>query len=433
MDESKPAAGRRSDDGRIDDTPLYYRPWETHLFNGMWRLLARMGRDPSTKSDASVLAHAARRAGVSHYPEDEVPEAFRRLFDSYRSEANLNPYGWWAVRNTATRHLANRLAIKAWVEAHPETRNEVIQRPLIVVGLPRTGTTMLQRLLALDPENRPLLFWEAVEPLPPPRPETRATDPRIRHAARTVRHLNRMIPNYSRIHPLHAESPEECSILMMNSFMSDFFALYGAVPSYSQWKRTQDYRPVYEYFRLQLQILQRYVRSERWLLKAPFHLGHLDVLLKVFPDACIIQTHRDPVKSLPSACSLATKWHAAHSDRVHVGSMGPRRLEQATDRVLRAIALRDRVNRPNQFFDIRMDTLVRDPTSTIHAAYDHFGFRFDEALGSDVRKWFADNPRDKHGAHRYSLEQFGLNRELVCERFAAYRERYGFAANGKGT
>ena len=356
-------------------------------------------------------------------------QGFCKLIETVLDDFNLTYTGWRHLRGVFLSRLLNRLAIHDHLQSSPEILNEPIVSPLFVTGLPRTGSTMLQRLLALDPHSRCLVFWQACHPAPLPAPEEYAKDPRFGEAQRFIRWLHRMAPHYNSIHPMHPTFPEECTLLLMNTFVSQSFRLYGPVRAYSNWYSTVDRRPSYQDYRRQLQMLQYGDHTRRWILKAPAHMRSLDALLSVFPDACIVQTHRDPLKVLPSACSLLATMNGVLSDHVDPVEIGRRILRSGPKLVSEGDHVRRSAD-PARFCDIHFTELMQDPISCVRRIYSHFNLPYTDLFERRMQQWLVENRREKHGRHRYQLEQFGLDPREIRERFAEYYQRHDIQPDG---
>ena len=374
-----------------------------------------------------LLAEARRRADSSDFGEGEFREPLRRLLQSWDTEAELTLLGRIAARQDTTRLLVNRLRMQADRQRHPTIADEEIRQPLFVTGLPRTGTTLLHGLLAQDPANRVPLNWEVMLPSPPPERGSRGRDRRIDIIERQIRWFHRLAPEFRKIHPVGARLPEECLIINSHSFLSFQFQTSHHVPSYQSWLETQDLRPSYAMHRRVLQHLQWRARPARWVLKAPAHLYGIEAIFAVYPDAGVVFTHRDPLEVVPSMASLHTELRGTFSDGVDAHAVG----REVTTRWARgidlALGVRDGGCAPaDRFLDIQYTDLVRQPLETVERLYRHFGMRFDALVEGRMRRFLLDSPKDKHGPHRYSLAQFGLDPDEERQRYRAYRERFGF-------
>ena len=374
-----------------------------------------------------LLEEASQQAGLDDFGDPSFREGLGLLVSSYEQEARLNALGRGAVRGRLTQFLVNRLKLHDWLFRHPEILEEAIERPIFILGLPRTGTTLLHDLLALDPLSRAPLHWEAEEPCPPPQLFHTATDPRIQTAHAKLQALDALAPEMKVIHPMAAGAPTECMTLLIHEFKSLEFECQAWVPTYGAWFSHCDKASAYRLHRKLLQLLQWRSPTETWVLKAPTHLFGLDALLAEYPDARIIFTHRDPLKVVASQASLIAVASRLLSDEVDPHRIASWWSEKTATGLTKATAVRDGRG-PEAFFDLQYHELVRDPVGAVQRAYARFGREVTPAHERRMRAWLRDNPSDKHGRHRYTLEQFGLDAERENRRFSAYRERFGVPA-----
>jgi hypothetical protein len=328
--------------------------------------------------------------------------------------------------------LRNRLWIQDEIKRYPETLQEKVAQPLFIVGLPRTGSTLLQRLLSEDPHCRPLLYWETFQPAPAPHPRNHRSDPRIKQAEKEMKSLAVFFSEraYAAMHFADAQQPEECWGLLQNTLMfSGPFAVIANFPKYFAWQQEQDMREAYASYKLQLQILQRNFPPAHWVLKSSDHLPYLDVLLSTFPDACIVHLHRDPKEVVPSFCNISIKSLEMTNelDDEVIGQIPQEAMDDFASDIEQAMAARQHAN-PRSFFDLHYRDLVHDPVGAIRRIYEYFGYPFGQEFEGRIVQWVTDNPKEKHGVHRYSLEQFALTSEQVDSQFAAYRKEFGLAA-----
>ncbi len=395
------------------------------VINAIGDLLERRGIQISRLSTAKLMADAARRTRLSDWGPDA--EAFGAEFElmvrSYREDADLTLLGRVAIRQILTRWLANRLLMQRDWTRHPEILEQPVPRPLFVTGLPRSGTTLLHRLLSQDPEARVPLLWELLWPSPPPTADTRETDPRIEAARDLLRGFHRINPRMAAIHSPGPQEPEECLWLMEELFAY----IHANVVSYRDWLLKQDWTPYYRRHRKALQLLQWHCPGDHWILKTPRHTFAMDSILTVFPDACLVQTHRDPAKVIASVCSLIAVAHRTVSRRVDLQEIGKTAVTMWTEAVTRAMTVRAQAD-PAHFYDVHYDDLLADPVGVTRRVYEYFRYRFTSRHEARARQWLVENPQDKHGAHRYSLEQFGLDRESVRRHFAEYIEQFELGA-----
>jgi hypothetical protein len=375
--------------------------------------------------ESSLFEEARRRARHDDFGDAGFREPLARVLAAFENEAELSFVGRIAARQDLIRLLANRLRIQVDRGRHPEIAAEHIRRPLFVTGLPRTGTTLLHGLLAQDPVTRAPRHWECIFPSPPPERARYATDRRIAAAARQLRWFHRMNPEIRKIHAVGAQLPEECLIITSHSFLSFQFQTSHTVTSYQTWLEQQDLRPSYAEHRRFLQHLQWRCRGERWALKAPAHLYGIDALFAIYPDAGVIFTHREPVEVVASAASLHTVLRSTFSDAVDPVAVGKEVTSRWCEGMRRALVARDGGTIPaERFYDARYADLMRDPIEVVRGIYAHFDMRFTETAEHRMRRFLGEHPKDKHGRHEYTLEQFGLDRDEERQRYAWYRDRF---------
>lgn len=376
------------------------------------------GRSFSACEDA--LHEAARAAtGLEDFGSDDYRDGLRVLLRSWDEDADLSPVGRAASWELALRALAARLCSEAGWKRRPECLELPIRRPLFVVGLPRTGSTALQRLLACDPAVQGLDLWLSVAPKPRPSPAERQRDPDYAAIDAELRAQYAAQPGLRAIHEIDAGEPDECWRLNNQCFASTSFECLARVPGYSRWWSRFDMRPVYRRHRDQLRLLGANEPGRRWVLKDASHLFAVDALLEAYPDACIVQTHRDPGRVIPSVCSLNRAFRVGTDRAFDARGHGADQLEFWARGVERALAVR-RASDPKRFFDLDFRDIDADPFGAVQRIYAHFGFEPTADADRAMRRHCAENPRGKHGAHAYSAEEFGLDAGRIRERFASY-------------
>lgn len=389
------------------------------------RMIERTGLPLVRLDDELFLEEARQRTGLDDFGDPGFRVPLRRLIADYESEAKLSVLGRIAARQDTIRLLANRLRMEWFRARHPALGASAVRGPLFVTGLPRTGTTLLHGLLAQDPGHRAPLSWEMMFPAPPPERLHHGHDPRIAAAERQLRWFHRLNPYFRRIHELGARLPEECLIIHSHSFLSFQFQTSHDVPRYQAWLETQDLQPSYAMHRRFLQHLQWRWRGERWVLKAPAHLFGIRALLQVYPDAGVIFTHRDPLEVVGSLASLTYGLRSTFTDESDPARVGPEMTRRWADGLGRALAAREEGLVPaGRFFDVRYEELVRDPIATVRRIYAHYGLAFSPMTEQRMRRFLAAHPKDKHGRHRYTLAEFGLDRDEEAARYRAYRDRF---------
>ena len=377
---------------------------------------------------AGLMGEAKSKSGLEDFGPDEFREALGVLLKSLREEAPLNEIGRAVLRSRVLESLETRLITQHWVNRHPEILDEQIVAPLVVIGLMRTGTTMLQRIIASDPRNHACMWWETRFPAPPLDMDWRQPDPRIPVAEAEVAAILEADPRQASIHPWNAQAPDEEIMLLEHSFLSHVPEAFCNIPTYRSWITEQDWTPSYLYLKKLLQSLQWQKRQrgdvrERWVLKTPGHLGYIDTLFEVFPGANVIQTHRDPVETVPSAASMNHSVWAIYSDANAANVAGAQWQERLAWGTARAMESRKRYD-ANRFVDIWFRDAMKDPIAEIERAYGVFGIEMTEAARAGMEKWRTDNPRDGRPPHQYTLSEYGLSEEGIKAAFAGYRAQY---------
>lgn len=391
--------------------------------DGGARLAQRAGLRFADLDAERIVQQAAARTGCNDFgPEDGWRTGLERLTADYRRHARLTPIG----RIAAHRHLVDLLANRLWMERdraqHPEIESRPVKAPLFIVGLPRTGTTLLHMLLAQDPANRVPETWEVMHPAPV---EGRASK-RIGRAGRELAWMERLAPGFRVMHPLAPRLPQECIAIDSHTFNSYEFQTTHDVPDYQCWLESRDKHDVYRHHQRFLQYLQWQRPGSHWVLKAPAHLFGLAELLAVYPDAGIVQTHRNPLKVMASLASLSTMLRAAFSESADPRAVGREMAQRWGDGLLDVMAQREYGRLPaDRFIDIDYRAVVGSPIETVKTIYARFDRELTPAAEQAMHDFLAANPKDKHGAHQYSLEQFGLDADEQDRRFAAYRARFG--------
>jgi hypothetical protein len=393
------------------------------LLNGCGALLEKK-RIPSAQILAVDLINTAkRRCRLDDFGEGDFFEALSRLLESCLREARLNLVGKIALRTDILQTLRSRLQMERDRQLYPKLAQQEIREPLFIVGLPRSGTTLLHSLLAADPEHRCPLMWEVRSPSPPTLADEKR---RIQRATKSCNFFNWLAPTFRYVHAVGAEVPLECISLMTPTFLSDQFDAMYYVPSYRAWFFQQDLRPAYEYHRRFLQHLQFRRAGRRWVLKAPTHMSAMPALLSVYPDALFVQTHRTPVDAMASVSSLVTILRSAFSDAVDRFTVCREAVHYWTETVDKFLNERDRLA-SNRICDVEYDEISRDPIAAVRRIYEHFDWSLSQQAEQRMRTLVASHAHRQPGNHRYHLSQFGSSAEEILSAFAPYCQRFGLS------
>jgi hypothetical protein len=437
--DSDPATARRQDDLRViamtsSNGQYVHAPGHYHPRRPLWLRALNLGGHvwqrlgmPLVRLNADQLLDAAcQHTGLYDFGTIPFQESLQLLLQSCEHEARLNVLGRLAVGKDTLRLLINRLHLEDDWKRSPSIAEQCIVRPLFIVGLPRTGTSLLHGLLAQDPDNRTPLSWEVMYPSPPPEQATYASDPRIAKAERRMQWIHWLAPDFKRIHEVSARLPQECVAITSHVFRSPQFATTFRVPMYEAWIDHADLRPAYHFHRRFLQHLQWRCPGAQWVLKSPAHLSGLEALLETYPDAGIIQTHRDPLVAIPSLASLRTVLQSAFSDHVYpfqIGLETTRHWAQVLEHAIQFRRLHPAAH--SRFCDVHYQELTRDPIGTVQRIYTFFGRSLSQEAEACMQRYLAQHSQHRYGEHRYTLAQFGLDPAEETRRYTAYRDYFG--------
>jgi Sulfotransferase family len=364
---------------------------------------------------------AARRfRGPQDAPRDVHVEGLRHLAAAVARDGRYDDDALRLLQRELFMRIVADLKLSADVGRHPDIAAVPVARPLLIAGFGRTGSTLLQHLLALDPNARTPLLWELWHLSPPPRPETRLTDPRIELAQRRLEAFTRADPSILQIHPMAARAPDECHWIMRHSPLLPM--LYEA-PEYWTWLKqlnAGELEQLYAHYRLQAQYLQLFCPGRHWVSKATAHLHFLPALFRVFPDARMVRLHRDPCEAIPSLCSLVTCFRRLFSSRVNHGEIGATILDMFVDNMRRSMAAPE--DRSDRIIDIQFADFVADPIAAVRRIYAQFGYPYGADFEEEMVRYLREQRIAARPRHSYALGQFGLSRAMVIERSAEYLE-----------
>lgn len=404
--------------------------WPERLGNSLSAGLHALGLAFTNLEPDSIIASARRRTGLHDVGDPRFRDYFQLLRDELEAKG-VTPLARVGSRQVVIRAVANRLKIEDYLRKHPQVLDVEVRRPIFVVGFPRTGTTVLQNLLARHPDRRALQFWELTNPVP-------AYDDPAEDERRRVASIDRFLwfgykvaPEMGAVHEIHARSNEECWSLFANTFAMLNYVFQMGVHEYGGALMSSDMAWAYAEYKRMLQILLYQRPAQQLVLKCPEHLWFLDALLEVFPDACIVWPHRDPFPTVASYCSLISmsrRFYYGHLDRHELGRDISASFKVGIDR---AVATRERVG-PARFFDVQFDELGRDHAGVMRAIDAHFGFEPYPHWDREVEAWHAEERADKKGEHVYDAARFGLDRAQVHRDYASYIERFGVSVRDGG-
>jgi len=372
-----------------------------------------------------LMAAATAETGLEDYGDREFVEGLTVLADSLRTEARLNRMGHMMLSGDVVRMLANRLRFQRELKRHPEILDERIEAPIIVVGLPRTGTSKLQRMMSADPGVQRLDVWKLLNPAPLPGERPGDPRPRIEFATVVERILSTQFPDYMARHPTEALEPDEELLLMEMSFECVVTSLRVRTPSFREFVLSRDQGPTYRYMRRMLQFLQWQDRSRTgpWIMKSPVHLGNLAMLLEVFPDATIVHCHRDPAVVVPSFASLLEAGRRMGSDHIDLHEIGADMLGLLSRDMRRNLADRKAIGE-ERILDVQYREIRDDARSVIARVYEKAGRELTPSAVAAFAEYEARRPEGHFGKHEYTAERFGLTADRIAAEFADYHDRF---------
>jgi hypothetical protein len=380
---------------------------------------------PFTK-DSLIEEASKATGGLTDFGPPQFLEGLEIFFDSLNNDARLNQAGHYIAHHRSMQHVTNRLNYINDRKLYSEIAQQKIVKPIFIIGLGRTGSTILHDILAQDPANRAPLTWEVTYCSPPPKTATFKTDPRIAKTQAGFPPEDERRIKFKAMHPMGAELSQECVVIMGDTMCTPLFHNQFRVTSYQDWVDDHaDWPAVYDFHYRQLQHLQSGHMADRWVLKTGAHLWGLEHLLKIYPDARIVFTHRDPVKSLTSYASLTAlvrSMGSNHVDNFEVAEDWNRRLSA---KFMRALEIRLSKTYPDAvFYDMRFSEFVRDQFGVVEKIYKAFDLPMTDDAAARMKWFIADNPQGKHGIHRYSAEEYGIDPAEVRELFKPYLQHF---------
>ena len=383
----------------------------------------QIGWLPPKTDEETLVKKAIQMTGLRDFGDERIREALKMLVAS-QQQTPLNFFGRCWFRDEIIRRLSNRLWVQEAISKHPGILEIPIKRPVFILGLPRTGTTVLQRLFMEDATNRILKTIDCYLPVKPSS-GTKEAEKAIKQGYVL---FDKVVPNFRSIHDMGPQLPEECINLNANDLISIFFVISMKLTEYAEWIGEQDLTFAYQCHKRQLQLLQSGSEFDRWVLKAPAHIYGLEWLLKVYPDAVILWLHRDPSEAVPSMASLMQHWRSIGFDEISLSAIGEETLTFLEVWVARGMKARSKAEADPScqavFLDVHYRDLVSDPVAIIQNVYKALGLELSGSVKEKMHSYLVRKPQNKYGKHNYSLEKFGLNREQIGERFNEYIKRF---------
>lgn len=370
-----------------------------------------------------LIESAVSGTGLEDFGEVGYREGLEMLVEALTAEGRLNEMGEQILGLRLRTLLANRLRIEDTYSRFPRIDDEQIEGPVVILGLPRTGTTALSQLVASDPQIRSLRLWESTDPVPPPEADSQEVDERIPRTQRGLDAMYEAFPKMASLYYQTATGPTECQDLLGMEFRTAHFDGMALVPSYTRWVTECDMAPAYEYHKRTLRLLQWHCPPRLWHLKTPVHMLSLGELVDCYPGSRFLWTHRDPAQVLGSVCSLVSYTRSWVGDPGDPAELGVQQVELWSEAIRRAMAFRDRVG-DERFADVAFEDLNADALSTVERAYGRIGLELSAEAGRRMQMWAAANARGSHGSHEFSLEDFGLHADEVHERFGEYMQHF---------
>ena len=409
-------------------TPPTRPSWVQHL-NAMGEALGGPERLVSMDPD-EMVENARASTGLSDFGANTWRQHYGTLVKSIREEARLHVAGRLLTRSEIMRSLRNRLFVEAYLAEHPDALAQPVEAPIVVCGYGRSGTSITHELLALDSAHRAPLAWELFNLSQLHDGAGGRREDRVRFAQGEQLYYEDVVPEFRTMHENGAELPVECLMFQMHEFLSAQYFGTLDVPGYMMHAMVADRTSAYAYEYRMLQVMQHQRPGKRWVLKGPTHQERLDVLFQVFPDARVVHLHRDPRKMIPSSYSLMGTLRWMRSDHVDLSALEfmpmsmqmtfDKGIEQRTDGVI-----------PNdQIHDLLYADLVHDPAEALRSCYEHHGLPFSDENAEAIRKYLRAKPKWKHGAHEYTLAEFGLDAEALGAMFSRYQTHYGIPDEG---
>ncbi len=414
----------RPPDVTLDDlADPQFAPHVAEILASVEPMAAELRLDPDELESRAAEAEGVDRAEAD-FGDERYREPLAVLCRAFTEEVELSGMGLISQHTLLVQLLRNRVRIQRQLTRHPEIRDLEVAAPIIVAGLPRTGTTHLHNLMSADPALRSLPYWESLEPVPPDDERGVEPDPRRERCEVGLAFLDDVMPHFKRMHEMTTDHVHEEIQLLAIDFSTMLFESVVPLPSYRDWWEATDQTASYEYLKDVLRVLTFERGGDRWVLKSPQHLAQFPVLAEVFPDATFVVTHRDPVAvtaSMATMVAYSGRMNLARPDPLVIGPYWADRVES----LLRA-CVRDREVLPDErTIDVRFDDFMADDLAMVHRIYDLAGQPWDDGVAAALQAYQDEHPRGRHGGVVYDLAALGIDRAEREQALAFYRDRFG--------
>ncbi len=403
--------------------PNQNQPAYITLVNRAARALERAGLSGPTLDAKRLIHHAQWRTGLRDFGAEDYREGLERLTIELQEHAQLSQVGRLAAYFNLTENLCARLNLVEYRRQHQNILAEAVNKPLFILGLPRTGTTILFELIAQDPAMRYPASWEVAKPVPPATRGTYSTDRRIRSVNRFMGLAEKLSPGFQAIHAIGAQLPQECVYIFASQFVSEQFGYMFDIPQYRAWLLDRDMTDAYRWHAQFLQHMQTNYQGEQWVLKTPSHLAYLQYLLAQYPDANVVWTHRQPLDAVASFSSLATKLHSGFSDTVDPTAVAAHEIQHFSKQLHMGMEQRALLDR-GQFFDVSFTSICEAPLESVKDIYRYFEIPLSDEAESRMNDYLVKRPRYLHGKHDYCADRFGLTRAQEHDLFGDYLDHF---------
>jgi hypothetical protein len=403
-------------------------PLPIRFINGAMRATNQLGFARVNLTPDSLIETAKRKTGLDDFGEGPFRENLDLLLDSLEREAYLTPVGRVLTREVLITALSKQLQLQDWFKRFPEIADEKVTTPLIIIGMPRTGTTILHELMALDPNNRTPLFWEVEAPFPPPETSTYHNDSRIARSASHIKLSHYLMPGVEGMHRMGAQLPQECVSITADVFASMLYNTIYRIPTYAKWLAEKaDMAPIYRYHRRMHQLLQWRCPAQRWVIKSPAHLWSIEALLREYPDAKLVQTHRDPLRIVSSLVSMTSVMRSAYErGGIDVDDLAQEWSNSCTFALNASLKTRaSGAIDSRQIVDIQFGAFMKSAEAEVERIYAAFGFEFTPAFAQRIRDYLKNNSAEKHGGHKHQFSDTGLDYERERAKVKAYQDYFG--------